>query len=783
MLGLNKVERLTFNKNLSIIVLMRYVLFLFIFLALFNPAFSQNSPGLVSSIEIRGNKMVGSDKIVTQIKTRINESYNENVINDDIKRIYALGYFEDIYVETREQEDNKVKVIFVVKEKPVLKKVTIEGSQKIREHVLKKKIDLKEGSFLEEMQLKEAQEVISDLYTKKGFPKTNVDYQILLDEETNEAEVVFNIYESGRLKIKKIFIRGNITFPDGRILKLMKTRPTWFLFRAGFFKATTFEDDLERIRDFYKKEGFQDVEVSYNTEVDQVRGFMYITVTIEEGRRYLIGEIKLEGFNNISERKIRDVMFLKSADIYSEEKVQNQLAKIHEVYFDEGYIFAQIKPLPFVNPDTGFVDITFNIKENNLVYIRMVDVRGNTKTKDKVIRRELRIKPDERFDGKSLRRSKENLQNLGFFESVNFDTEPTDRADYQDLVVEVKEAKTGTFSFGGGYSSINEFIGFVELRQRNFDVFNFPYFTGAGQDLSLYLQTGTTAAEYMLSFTEPWIFDKPISFGFDAYLRQHDRESDVGYGYNEKKRGGRLRLGKRFSDFLSAGANYTFETVTISDLSENATNALKQEEGENNISSVGLSLAYDRRDSVFNPTKGFIISSSLDVAGGGLGGDKDFIRVYSSFSNYFPLFRNSVLELKLRTGFAQAYDNSDEVPIYERFFAGGSSSIRGYHERKVGPIDPISEDPIGGEALFLGNLEYTYPLGDYLKLAAFYDTGNVWARYSDFLSGDLFSSIGLGIRVKTPLGPISVDYGWPLDLEPGEEKKEGRFHFNISRGF
>jgi len=763
---------------------LRIIFCFFIFFYLPLLVFPQDNSKIVSAIEIRGNKAISKDKIVTQIKTRIGQVYNEHVVNEDIKRVFSLGYFEDISTEI-EEEDGKVKLIFIVKEKPILKKIEIKGAKTIKSfHLLKeiKEVGLKEGSFLDEIKIKEAEQRILDLYIKKGFSKTKVEYKISKNTLENTADLTFQIKESRRLRVKRIFITGNLSFPDKRIIKLMKTRPSW-LFRAGFFKEKTFQDDLERIEAFYRREGYQDIEVTPQIETDERRGFLYITLNVNEGKRYLIGKVNLEGAKEVSSQEIKKALTIDTGDIYSEEKIQEQVARIQEVYFNKGYIFSQVKPVSFVNPETGFVDVTFKITENTLVYVRMIEITGNTKTKDKVVRRELRIRPGERFDGDKLKRSKQNLENLGFFEEVKFDVKPTPQSNYQDLVVEVKEAKTGSFSFGGGYSSVDEFIGFLELRQRNFDLFNFPYFTGAGEDLTLYLQTGTATEEYLLSFTEPWLFDRPISFGIDGYRREHQRESDVGYGYNEKRKGGRLRFEKRFTDTFRAGVSYNFETITISDISPDASSELFKEEGENDISKLGFSLTWDKRDNVFSPQRGFIFSNSLEIAGGAFGGDKDFLKFYSSFSKYFPLFRGSVLECRLRAGLAKEYGDSQEVPIYERFFAGGASTIRGYQERKVGPIDPVSEDPVGGESLFIANIEYTYPLGDYFKLACFFDTGKVWKDYSDFLSGNLMSSVGIGLRVKTPLGPVSVDYGYPLDLEPGEDKKTGRFHFNISRGF
>ncbi len=773
---------MTLYQELSIINKMRKLLLSLIITAgIISPVFSEGTVKTVSAIKVEGNKVISLEKIITQIKIRIGQLYNENVISDDIKRIYDLGYFEDISVDLKNKENNKVEVIFKVKEKPVLKKLTINGTKRVRKSKVLEVSGLKEGSFLEDVKLKTAQEAIVDLYYKKGFPQVVVDYKVSLDKKASEADVVFDIYENQRLKIKKIFVKGNIAFSDKRLIKLIKTRPAW-LFRSGFFNEKTFADDLERIKDFYKQQGFSDAKVTAQKDIDKIRRRIFLTINVEEGRRYLIGKVEIEGYKKISLDKLRKGLTVKKGSIYSEGKVRSDSAKVQKIYFNEGYIFAQVKPVSYVNPDTGFVDITFQVEENNLVYVRMIDIRGNSKTKDKVIRRELRLKPLDRFSGAKLERSKDNLKNLGFFEEVNFDTEPTDKPDYEDLIVNVKEAKTGSLSFGGGYSSVDAFIGFIELRQKNFDLFNFPYFTGAGQDLSLYFQTGTASGEYMLSFTEPWLFDKPVSLGFDVYRRQHDNDSDAGYGYSETRTGERIRLGRRFSDFLKAGVSYNFETVKISDLESDASQALIDEVGQNDISKVGFSLTYDKRDNVFSPTKGFIFSNSLDVAGGVVGGDKDFVKLYSRFSTYFPCWRGAVLELKLRGGAVKAYSDSDSVPIYERFFAGGASTIRGYRERKVGPIDSAN-NPLGGEALFIANLEYTYPLSSYLKAAAFFDTGNVWSDYSDMFTGGFKSGIGLGIRVKTPIGPVSVDYGYPLNVEPGEDSRSGRFTFNVSRGF
>jgi outer membrane protein insertion porin family len=420
-----------------------------------------------------------------------------------------------------------------------------------------------------------------------------------------------------------------------------------------------------------------------------------------------------------------------------------------------------------------------------------IKIRGNIKTKDLVIRRELRIHPGDRFDGEKLRRSKERLQNLGFFEDVSYDTEDTQVAEQKDLVVDVKESKTGAFSFGGGYSTVDQFVGFVEIEQKNFDWKNWPYFTGGGQNLKLRASIGSISTGFELSYTEPWLFDYPVSFGFDAYRRTHKRDSDVGYGYDEDVTGGDLRLGRELSEYMRGDIVYRLDNIKISNI-ESTNSELDQEQGTNTISSITPSITFDNRDSVFEPRKGNYLSSSVELAGGALQGDKDYWKFFGRASHYFPMPRNASLEIRGRVGLAQPYGDSERIPIYERFFAGGAYTVRGYEERGVGPVDS-SSNPLGGASMLIGNIEYVYPLFGFLKVAAFYDVGNVWEKLGDIgsskdsqgiNSGGFKSSFGLGFRVKTPIGPIMLDYGIPMDKASGKDSRgDGRFHFSVSNTF
>jgi outer membrane protein insertion porin family len=289
--------------------------------------------------------------------------------------------------------------------------------------------------------------------------------------------------------------------------------------------------------------------------------------------------------------------------------------------------------------------------------------------------------------------------------------------------------------------------------------------------------------EFDLSFTEPWLFDYPISFGFDAYRRQHKRDESVGYGYDEKVTGGDLRLGKVLTEYLRGDLMYKIEQIHITNITENATNDLTREYGKNNISSLTGSLTFDSRDNIFETRKGDVLGGTTQLAGGPLGGNKSFWKFTGRASHYFPLWRMSSLEIRGRLGIGSGYKHS-EIPIYERYFVGGANTVRGYDERKLGPIDPNSKDPLGGDSMFIANLEYTYPLYSFLKLAAFFDSGNAWNKSSKIFSSGLKSGFGLGVRLKTPIGPMMLDYGIPINKAPGEEKRTGgKFHFSASHGF
>ncbi len=737
---------------------------------------------IITAVKIEKNKAISSESILAKVKTKAGDPFNQEIVNEDLKRLYATDYFTDVSVDVRD-EVGGVAVVFLVEEKSVVEDIDFKGNSAFNASKLKSMMKTKPNEMLNLALLAQDVAEIKDFYSKKGYPFTEVKYEINIDKETGKARVTVLVDEKTKVKVSAINISGNKAIKTNDIKKVLSTKPAW-LFNPGVYKDDVLQEDVERIKSLYDDIGYLDAEVVPDLQYSTDGQTLKVVINIKENMLYKVGEILLKGNLVLPEKDIRSKITMKTGKPFSNRAIRQDASEIKQLYYNRGYMNAIVDVDRSLNQAAGTIDVIYNMDGKEPVFVGKVDIRGNMKTRELVIRRELRVYPGERFSGDRIKRSKERLYNLGYFENVSFDTEPTDNPDVQNLVVNVKETKTGEFSFGGGYSSVDQLVGFVEITQRNFDIMNFPTFIGGGQNLSIKAELGMVRSDYNISWTDPWIFGSPYSFGFDAYRAAHARQNDIGWAYDETRLGGDLRLGKEFTDDIKGLLTYRLEDIKISNLADGASQALSEEVGSNVVSSLTLDVTYDTRDNVYVPTKGFIVNGSIEDAGGIFFGDKDFIKGTGTMAYYCSFFEMVVLELKARGGAAGAYSGTVDVPIYERFFAGGANTIRGYKERVVGPRDPGSDQPIGGDAIAIFNAEVTFPVYEKIvKGAVFCDMGNVWAKANDFLWGGGYKSgAGIGLRVKTPIGPVKLDYGIPI-VANYDDKKEGQFYFSMSRGF
>jgi outer membrane protein insertion porin family len=734
---------------------------------------------IVKKVDIKGNRTVNEELIRSRIKTHEGSPFLQSDVDDDLKRLYAMGFFTDVLIDVRE-ELGGVGITFILVEKAVIKEIIFDGNKKYKQKKLKKQMKANIGDRLNESQLKEDVQAIEDFYREKGFPRTKVDYSLSVDKEIGDAIVNIHVQEGPRIKIRLVDFEGNKVYKDKKLRKVIKTRKPAFMLFGGNFKEDVFEEDKDRLIDFYRSQGYidakiNDVKISYD---EKTGSKMTIVIFVTEGVQYYVGEVVLQGNATFPTPDIMKTFQMTTGSVFTPDKLRGDVNQVRDYYLARGYVDTVIRPETVYNEKTGKIDVLYTLEENDMSYLNEIKLQGNTKTKDIVIRRELAVKPGEVFNGVKVRRSQERLMNLGYFKTVLMDIESTPEPDKKNLIVNVEETKTGEIGFGAGFSSIDNLIGFVELTQKNFDWLNFPTFTGDGQKLRIRAQVGTKRQDYTLSWTEPWLFDRPISFGIDLYRSDSKFLSDV---YDERRTGGDVRLGKKLAEFVRADLMYKLERDEIRNVEDTASELIKQEEGTFNVSSVELSLTRDTRNSPIYASRGMRNQISAEAAGGPLGFDRDFTKFTTKHSLYISLPLDLVIRFSGQAGVVDEFGDSDRVSLFERFFLGGANTIRGFKFRDVGPKDEFGE-PIGGKSMIMGSAELTFPIIEKLRGAIFYDTGNVYEDYLDFELGDLRTGVGFGIRLELPIGPIRLDYGFPIDRDEFQDSG-GRFDFNIGYSF
>ena len=732
----------------------------------------------IGTVEISGNKFVNTSLIKNQLRTQKGKVFSRIDVNNDIKRLYQLNYFSKIDVEVQDEPGN-FKVIFKVVEKPIVDRIIFTGNSKVKTKTLRKEITSKENEIINENLLANDVVKLKQYYEKKGYKQINVSYESKLSEDKKLADITFKIDEGRKIKIERINIIGARQIKEKKVLKVMKVkRKRWY--NSGVYEEAKFLEDLDRIRAFYYEKGYVDIKIlgvkeSYNP----INSRVTINIEIDEGHLYNVGDIDVEGNKVYSKEELEKDLKMMKGTLFLPANLQADSKSIQDHYFKNGYIDAKINAATVVSPsDPNVLNIKYTVVENKVVFIDKILVTGNEKTKDIVVRRELNLKPGDKFDGVQMETAQRRLSNLAIFKNVDIYPDPSNNKEIRDLMIEVEEDKTGELSFGAGYSSVDRLLGFVEVSQSNFDILNWPTFTGDAQKLKFRSEFGQLKQDFSIDFTEPWLFEKRLMFGVQLFTsKQEYTDSD----YTEARKGFTLRLAKPVFKNTRGEIRYSFENVDVQHVPSTASEYLKSQAGSRDVGLIGLNLTRDVRDNFFNATQGSRISLDTEIAG--VGGNTDYYRgIFSSDLYYNPWF-NNVFVVSFRTGAIKEYGSSDDVPIFERFFLGGPWSIRGFDYRDIGPHDNQGE-PMGGKFMYYGTFEYVVPLVEQFRLATFYDYGNLYPNYNDVDLGIINTSFGVGARIMIQKKiPLRFDYSWPLHTDEYHKGEGGKFTFDIGNRF
>ncbi len=742
---------------------------------------------VVKKVEVRfaGPQTTNESIILTNIRTKEGERFAQSQSDQDVRQLYATGFFSNVRIYT-ELVDGGVKVIVLVQGKSKIKEIKFRGNKEFSDDKLKKQVKSKPGDTVSERQVAEDSNAILEFYEKEGFQKVKVNFEVTPDELTGRSIVAFVVDEGKQIKIDRIDFEGNEHVESSKLRKVMQTKTYFWLLswitKKGYLREDVFDDDKQRLLEHFKSLGYIDVDIK-DVKFDYPSPeSMDITIFIYEGKQYKVGDMKITGNKLYTTDVLDKQLKMKSGSIFTPGGLQSDIKAIKDYYGGRGYIDTSVTATRTPNVTSGMMDIAYAVNEGDLVYIDKIEIQGNQKTKDKVIRREVAVKPGEIYNAVKVDASKQRLENLGYFSRVTTSAEQTDVANRRNLIISVEEQRTGEVSFGVGFSSVDSLLGFVELKQGNFDIASPPYFTGAGQKFRVRAQYGLQRQDYIVSFTEPWFMNEQLAVGGDLFFNQADYLSSF---YNERRYGGDVRISRAIDEFMSVDFMYKYEIIDIFDISTSASPAIQQEQGERSKSSVFLAFTRDERDSVFLPTKGYKATIFSELAGGPFMGQTDTYKVGLTAQKFFlmPWEEKHVLSFNFAATTVDRYGDSNRVPIFDRLFLGGAYDLRGFDYRDISPTDSSSQ-PIGGRSSSFLQTEYSLPIIDRVRFAVFHDIGMVSPRAWSLRTGEnfLFSDAGVGLRLNLPIGPINLDFGVPVITNP-TNSSTGKFNFSAGYQF
>ena len=756
---------------------------------------SAYAQGVIQDIRVEGNKRVEPETVRSYLTFSTGDAYDPAKVDESLKALFATGLFQDVRIR-REGST----IVIVLMESPIVSRVAFEGNREVEDDTLAAEVQLKARAVYTRARVQADVQRILDVYRRQGLYAAQVDPKII-NLDNNRIDVVFEISEGPSTKVRAINFIGNSAFSDSQLRYVISTTQTNLL---SFLKGTNVYDpdrlnlDRELLRQFYMKNGYADVRiVSATADLDRDgRGF-FITFTIDEGERYRFGPIDVESaLPSVNVDALRHVILTRTGRVYNAEKVEKTIEALTIEVSQQGYAFGQVRPRFERDEATHTMGIVYTIDEGPRIYIERINIVGNFRTEDNVIRREFRLAEGDAFNRLLVEAARKRLRALGFFKTVDIDTQPGSAPDRVIIVVKVEEQPTSELSFGAGYSTSEGVIGDISITERNL--------MGKGQYVRLGFSGSLERAQVDFSFTEPHFLDRNLAAGFDVFYKEVDFQ-DVA-SFSQRDAGGDIRLGFPIADNTQLGLRYKFEKEDIFNVSSNASLAVKESAGTSNVSSVGYTVAYDTRNLPQSPTSGIFASFSQDLAG--VGGDVNYIRSVADARGYYPITNKLTLVGRVQGGNIEGW-GGDDVRMTDLFFKGGET-IRGFKRAGIGPRDacedpvtgervhPCSKDALGGKVYWATTAELRFPfpfIPDNLGMqgAVFVDAGSLFdpsdfalnavAREGSFIfdSSQVRLSSGFSIIWQSPLGPLRADIAQAL-LKADFDKTE-IFRFGASTNF
>ena len=750
----------------------------------------------ISEVAIRyqGAKTVDEARLRNLMASKTGTPYRSENLDNDIKSLYESGLVDDVRF-LAEPVGSSVKLIAEVTTRPALGGVGFVGNSIFTDQKLAKESKIKAGGALSDEQILEARRNIEKYYQGYGYPDVTVSHRTQGTGQAGLSDLIFVIDEGQKNEVRKITFEGNNAFTDLELRKEMKVKEKgWFswLTKSGRFESNELDSDLDKVLDYYRNKGYLRANCPGINRVPVGDGSVDLVIPINEGERYTVAGV---GFGKMSVFKPEELypsLTLVGDASYSSKKMRDDMTMIRSFYGSRGYADVLVTP-DIRDAGPNRVNIVYRVTEGSRFKVGRVNIAGNTKTQDKVIRREIPLKPGDMFNSVELETTKARLTNLQYFSDVQTTGSPGGSG-YRDVNVLVEEKATGSVGVGAGFSSIDSIVGFVTLEQTNFDLFNPWNFTGGGQRFGMNLRAGAERSEFSVSLVEPWFMDQQLALGGELFFKESSYFSDY---YDQSNVGAAISLRKPLGAKSSIKGEYRLEQVSIesevdsSDLYPGAPNGpsganSKLSEGKIGgdymRSALGVNYLYDSRDSSIQPRSGHKVDLGLTYAG--LGGDVDTFTFSAQGQKHWNLKWDTILSCSGELAFVDSFDG--EVPIFERMFLGGGRTLRGFEFRDVGPRDTgYTDEVFGGNSLGYLTVEYTIPIIENIRAAMFSDTGFVNAGSWDPSPSDIYSDVGVGIRLKLPISPLplALDYALPISSPDDKADKGGQFNFSLSSQF